>query len=105
MKKKALAQKNKSPIHNAYKSDAFSLAVSLIHAAGLTDCKQLYNYKESKFDFINLDYKIEDLKLEYSHQFMNVLKKMLLLDENQRFDFSQLKEFLQEHKLIPKLEV
>lgn len=81
------------------------MAISLIHAASLSDCKQFYNYNEFKFDFLSLDYKIEELKSEYSHQFMNVLRKILVLDENQRFDFSQLKEFLQENQLIPKLEV
>ena len=76
-------------IHNSYKSDVFSLGMCLLLAATLT-FKSLYDIRELKD--MNLIKSILEkyLIVKYSYNFVNILVKMLELNENLRPDFIEL---------------
>ena len=86
---RALCQRQNIIIHNTYKSDVFSLGMCLFLASTLT-FKSLYDIREVNDS--NLIKKILEkyLKVNYSYNFVNILVKMLEVDENLRPDFIEL---------------
>jgi serine/threonine protein kinase len=89
----ALKRKEENVIHNPYKSDVFSLGMCSLFAASFTR-KLLCDIREIKD--MNLISKIVNkaLNKRYSHKFINLIVKMLQLDEKLRFDFLELEEYI-----------
>ncbi len=80
-------------MHNTFKSDVFSLGMSVLLAANLSEYV-LYDIRE--LVDIKAISKIINNKLQkrYSLQFINLILKMLQIDENLRMDFIQLELYL-----------
>ena len=89
----ALKRKEENVIHNPYKSDVFSLGMCSLFAASFTR-KLLCDIREIKD--MNLISQIVNkaLNKRYSHKFINLIVKMLQLDEKLRFDFLELEEYI-----------
>ena len=91
----ALKRKEKHVWHNTYKSDVYSLGMCILLAAGFSR-KLLCDIREIKD--INVIYKIINnaLNKRYSEKIINLIVKMLQLEENLRFDFIELEKYLSE---------
>ena len=89
----ALRRKEKHVVHNTYKSDVFSLGMCILLAAGFSR-KLLCDIRELK----DMNYISEivnnALNNRYSSNIINLILKMLQLDENLRFDFIELEEYI-----------
>ena len=80
-------------LHNSYKSDVFSLGMCALLAANLSgyilyDIRELVDIKAIS-NIIN-----NKLKKRYSYNLINLILKMLQIDENLRMDFIQLEIYL-----------
>ena len=86
---RALNKRQNFIIHNTFKSDVFSLGMCLLLASTLT-FRSLYEIRELKD--MNLIKKILEkyLVVKYSYNFVNILIKMLEINENLRPDFIEL---------------
>ena len=79
--------------HNTYKSDVFSLGMTIFLAAALS-AKPLCDIRELK-DMNLISYIINNsLNIRYSQNLINVLIKMLQIDENLRVDFIELEAYI-----------
>ena len=79
--------------HNTYKSDVFSLGMTFFLAAALS-AKPLCDIRELK-DMNLISYIINNsLNIRYSQNLINVLIKMLQIDENLRVDFIELEAYV-----------
>ena len=72
------------PHHDAYKSDIFSLGLSVLHAATLTDCDEFFNWSNCRLEVDALQKRVNSLKEHYSAQFQDFIESMLTLDEGKR---------------------
>ena len=81
---------NTKVIHNIYKSDVFSLGFCFLYAMNL-NMKIIQNLREEN-NMINIINVIKKYGLEgkYSKKFMNIIYKMIHVDENKRWDFIEL---------------
>ena len=80
-------------LHNTYKSDVFSLGmctllVSCLSARPLCDIREIKNMVTVETIVIN------SLINKYSKKMINLILKMLEIDENLRMDFIQLEEYI-----------
>ena len=80
--------------HDPYKSDMFSLGFCFLYAATL-NFDLLYKVRDIYNS--NMMNKIleQNLKNKYSDTFLKILSKMLDTDENERFNFEELVEFVE----------
>ena len=85
----ALSKRQSIIIHNTFKSDVFSLGMCLFLAATLT-FKSLYDIREVKDSKVIKKILEKYLIVKYSYNFVNILVKMLEVDENLRPDFIEL---------------
>ena len=85
----ALGKRQNIIIHNTFKSDVFSLGMCLFLAATLT-FKSLYDIREVKNSKVIKKILEKYLVVKYSYNFVNILVKMLEIDENLRPDFVEL---------------
>ena len=78
--------------HNLFKSDVFSLGYCFLYAMAL-NIKIIKNIREetSMTDVI-LVIKKYDIDKRYSEKFMNIIYKMIQIEENKRYDFFELNE-------------
>ena len=77
--------------HDPFKSDLFSLGFCLVYAATM-NFNLLYELRN-----INDDVKMrarikQELKDNYSEKFIEIITKMIELDEKNRYDFKELSE-------------
>ena len=85
----ALGKRQSIIIHNTFKSDVFSLGMCLFLAATLT-FTSLYDIREIKDSKVIKKILEKYLIVKYSYNFVNILVKMLEVDENLRPDFIEL---------------
>jgi serine/threonine protein kinase len=85
----ALNKRQNYIIHNTYKSDVFSLGMCLFLAATLT-FRSLYEIRELKDMNMIKNILEKYLIVKYSYNFVNILFKMLEINENLRPDFIEL---------------
>ena len=90
---KALNNRQKNTLHNSYKSDVFSLGMCILLAATLT-FQSLYDIRElddmEKVKNILVKYLIA----KYSYNFVEILLKMIEINEEKRPDFIQLENIV-----------
>ena len=86
---RALNKRQNYIIHNTYKSDVFSLGMCLFLAATLT-FQSLYDIRELKDMNLIKNILEKYLIVKYSYNFVNILIKMLEINENLRPDFIEL---------------
>ena len=80
-------------LHNTYKSDVFSLGMTIFLAASLS-AKPLCDIRELK-DMNLISYIINNtLNTRYSQNLINLIIKMLQIDENLRCDFIELEGYI-----------
>ena len=94
---KALQENKDDTKHDIYKSDVFSLGYCFIYAAVL-DFKIIDDIRN-----LNNDYKVRKilqrvLFLRYSKEFIELIFKMICINEDERIDFIGLDELLKEQK-------
>ena len=80
-------------LHNTYKSDVFSLGMCILLASTLTS-KTLYNIRELRDINIVSSIVTKALIKRYSQNIIDLIIKMLQIDENSRFDFIELEEYI-----------
>ena len=85
----ALNKRQNFIIHNTFKSDVFSLGMCLFLAATLT-FQSLYEIRELKDMNMIKNILEKYLIVKYSYNFVNILIKMLEINENLRPDFIEL---------------
>ena len=89
----ALCRKEPKVLHNTYKSDVFSLGMCMLLAAGFS--RQLLCDIREKTDMNIISNIIHNaLNSRYSENFINLIIKMLEIDENLRFDFIGLENYI-----------
>ena len=86
---RALNKRQNFIIHNTFKSDVFSLGMCLFLAATLT-FQSLYEIRELKDMNMIKNILEKYLIVKYSYNFVNILIKMLEINENLRPDFIEL---------------
>ena len=81
---------NKKVSHNIFKSDVFSLGYCFLYAMNL-NMKLIQSLREENNmkNVINIVKKF-GLDKKYSNKFMNIIYKMIQIDENKRMDFVEL---------------
>ena len=91
----ALKKKKNKVFHNCFKSDVFSLGMCMIFASTLT-FHSLYNVREIKNmdNFKNILARY--LVARYSMNFVNLILKMVEIDERKRLDFIELERDLRD---------
>ena len=80
-------------LHNTYKSDVFSLGMCALLVAALT-VRPLCDIREIKNMVTIETIVINSLVNRYSKKMINLILKMLEIDENIRMDFIQLEEYI-----------
>ena len=82
--------------HDAFKSDVFSLGFCFIYASSL-NFNIIYDVRDVK-DMNKIEkILMKHLKNKYTNNYIKVLCLMLETDENKRFDFIQLYEYIKEN--------
>ena len=89
----ALNSQKRDVIHNTYKSDVFSLGMCIFFAATLT-FQSLYDIRELKNMGVIENILGNYLYQHYSGDIVDILVKMLQLDEKKRPDFIQLERII-----------
>ena len=89
----ALCRQEPKVLHNTYKSDVFSLGMCILLAAGFS--RQLLCDIREKKDMNTISNIIHNaLNNRYSENIINLIIKMLEIDENSRFDFIELENYI-----------
>ena len=79
--------------HNPYKSDVFSLGLCILYASTL-NFNMLYLMRELT-DNRRVNYLINThLRKYYSNEFIDIISNMLQIDEDKRYDFKEIVEFI-----------
>ncbi|KAM3141804.1 hypothetical protein pb186bvf_006126 [Paramecium bursaria] len=95
----AYSNKNMKPVHNHFKSDVFSLGLSILHATLLEesfDCLDFINGEAKEQIISNKLRKVR--KMGFSQVLVNFIKECLKVDEQERPDFLELKGFIDEFR-------
>ena len=89
----ALCRNEPQVLHNTYKSDVFSLGMCILLAAGFS--RQLLCDIRKKKDMNIISNIIHNaLNNRYSENIINLIIKMIEIDENLRFDFIELENYI-----------
>jgi serine/threonine protein kinase len=88
-----LKQEKNDVSHNTFKSDVFSLGFCLLFAAGL-NYNLLYKVRDITDNNITEREINNHLQKMYSNTFIQILCKMLKVDEIQRFGFTEILEYI-----------
>ena len=83
-------------IHDPFKSDVFSLGFCFLFAAGL-NFNILYQVREQTDNNIIEKYINNHLKKMYSNTFIEIICKMLKVEEAKRFGFSEILEYIKDN--------
>ena len=87
-------KKDKNDVsHDTFKSDVFSLGFCFLYAAGL-NYNLLYQVRDITDNKITENAITNHLKKKYSDNFIQIICKMLKIDEIQRFGFSEILEYI-----------
>ncbi|CAD8063264.1 unnamed protein product [Paramecium sonneborni] len=83
------------PQHNPYKSDVYSLGMTMLYLSTLNNCDDCYDLSRSKVIHQQVQRRLQQMEQSFSTQYVQILRNMLLLNEEQRPDFIQLKQEFQ----------
>ena len=90
---RALKMKRNQVLHNSFKSDVFSLGMCIFQSCTLS-YKNLFYIRELKDMESIKSILVRYLISRYSNEFIDILLKMIEIDEKKRFDFIELENFL-----------
>lgn len=85
-----LRNKSNNPNYDQYKSDVFSLGMTLIHACNLDNPIDCYDYSKKVLNRTYLENHLQAVQNQYSPQTYQLIRSMVELDDAQRPDFNQL---------------
>lgn len=83
------------PKHDPWKSDVFSLGMTVLHAATLNSCDRLYDWASNSIDYEELGERLASLRPRYSERLQDFVQTMLEVRESARPDFLALETKLQ----------
>ncbi|CAD8064056.1 unnamed protein product [Paramecium sonneborni] len=83
------------PQHNPYKSDVYSLGMIMLHISSSHNCEDCYDMQKMKVNHQQVQRRLQNLEQMFSSQYIQVLRTMLLLNEDQRPDFLELRSEMQ----------
>ena len=81
---KALTRQEVNPKHQPDKSDIFSLGMTLLNAATLSDCNEFYDWEKKTINEKELNECVSSLRNAYSPELLRVLESALKFDESHR---------------------
>lgn len=89
-------------VHNHFKSDAFSLGMLLLEAGTLTSVQSIYNKESSTINEVVLQRLIEAFAKRYENStwLIGTVRKLLEIEEHDRFDFLELRESLPPREVV-----
>ncbi|CAK75462.1 unnamed protein product (macronuclear) [Paramecium tetraurelia] len=102
------------PQHNPYKSDVYSLGMTMLYLSTLNNCNDCYDIHKLRVIVQQVQRRLQQMETSFSSQYVFLLKRMLLLNEDQRPDFIQLKyelqasqspQFYEEEQVIQKAPI
>ncbi|KAL4434696.1 hypothetical protein ABPG74_017116 [Tetrahymena malaccensis] len=82
------------PFHDHWKSDVYSLGMTLLEAASLCPPLCAYDFENYQISHPILEELLNQCRAKYSDFFVNVIRDMLLDDENTRPSFENLRALL-----------
>ncbi|CAK73287.1 unnamed protein product (macronuclear) [Paramecium tetraurelia] len=83
------------PQHNPYKSDVYSLGMIMLHLSSAHNCEDCYDLQKMRVNHQQVQRRLLILESTFSSQYIQVLRTMLLLNEDQRPDFLELRSEMQ----------
>lgn len=83
--------------YDHYKSDVFSLGMTILQCAGLKNIDDLYDWKKFEIEFTQIEQRLEALNETYSPNLVNIIRWMLKPQETDRPDFLQLESKISQH--------
>ena len=102
----AVKKRRAKPIEDEYKADVFSLGLTLLECATFKQSSQIYDWNNFTLNLSIFSNRLLEVKERYSASFYNVLRGMLRIEEDQRFDFITLKSnLLEAGKLNPTPQI
>ena len=84
---------------NRFKSDVYSLGLTLLECMTLKSSMDIYNYKECEIRWDLQNHRVEESKNYYSKMLCNVVDGMLSKIPENRADFIQLQAILKPHRI------
>ncbi|EGR28134.1 protein kinase domain protein [Ichthyophthirius multifiliis] len=84
---RSLAQRELRPLHDFAKSDVYSLGMTILEAASLSNPMCCYDYNSLMISHPIIEELLVKCRFRYSEFFVNFIKDMLLDDENLRPSF------------------
>lgn len=85
-----LRNKSQNPNFDTYKSDVFSLGMTLIYACNLENPIDCYDYSKKVLNRTYLENHLQAIQNNYSQQTYQLIRTMVELDDAQRPSFNQL---------------
>lgn len=96
--------KEREIFHNMFKSDVFSTGLVLFQLASFKDISG-FNMKTDKVDGEKLIKEgIKYISKKYSNHLVDIIKKMLIFNENERPTFIEMGKFIASDEYVPKAE-
>lgn len=84
--------------YNPYKADVFSLGMTFLYAALLTEPLECYEWESLSFNGAHLYDLFEKVRDKYPGPFANILHSLIKIDPKERPDFLDLVENIEYHK-------
>ena len=81
---KSLEAQELHPKHDPFKSEIFAAGLTLLHTASLKGCEEFYNWEDNSFSVELLNKRLSSLSDRYSKKLLSLIKKMTILDEENR---------------------
>jgi len=73
--------------YNTFKADVFSLGLTILECSTLRDASVLYDWDLMLIKYYPLSKLLDQAAERYSQEFINLLTKMVEIDDDQRPDF------------------
>jgi serine/threonine protein kinase len=77
-------------VHDRFRADVFSLGATLLSVATLTNSEDLYDYESGTVNENLLQERLDRVRIFYSTFTYELIRDMLVLNEEERTDFTQL---------------
>ncbi|KAL4470486.1 hypothetical protein ABPG74_012097 [Tetrahymena malaccensis] len=90
----ALANKEKRPSHNHFKSDVYSLGMTMLECCTLFKALNFYEYSSCEIRFNLIEDFLQKARLMYSGFLVNLIREMLNREEFQRPTFHEISAIL-----------